>query len=185
MNSLLSITHTINNHSQSLNLLNKHAADVNNKITSLEEKVKKLEKISDNFLNSDKQDLNEVKIKSIIKDHLNAASLKNQSEINEDKIKNIVNLALKNSIDKINSMENERTKQTNDSLYRQELRDSPSRQELRDSPSRQEHRDSPSRQELRDSPSILEELEHKTSEGYDDIVIQEKPKKTAGRKPKK
>ena len=51
MNSLLSFSHTINNHSQSLTLLNKHALDINTKLNNIEQKIKDFELIQNKLQN--------------------------------------------------------------------------------------------------------------------------------------
>lgn len=50
-NSILSFSHVINNHSQSLALLNKHASDINNKLKNIEQQLKDIEIIQSKLQN--------------------------------------------------------------------------------------------------------------------------------------
>jgi hypothetical protein len=51
MNSLLSFSHILNNHGQSLSTLNNHASDVNLKLKSIEQKIKDVENIQSKLQN--------------------------------------------------------------------------------------------------------------------------------------
>ena len=91
MNSLLSFSHTINNHSQSLTLLNKHALDINTKINNIEQKIKDFELIQNKLQNH------------ILSSEGSKSQPQSTSPVSEDRIriiiKEYVDIALKNILE--------------------------------------------------------------------------------------
>lgn len=103
-NSLLSFSHVINNHSQSLSLLNKHASDINSKLKIIEQKVKDIEAIQNKLQNfivssegsktqaSSGNNISEDRIKIIVKEYVDIA-LANMLESKSTPLQNTVSLA--------------------------------------------------------------------------------------------
>jgi hypothetical protein len=91
MNSLLSFSHTINNHSQSLTLLNKHALDINTKLNNIEQKIKDFELIQNKLQNH------------ILSSEGSKSQPQSSSPVSEDRIriiiKEYVDIALKNILE--------------------------------------------------------------------------------------
>jgi len=91
MNSLLSFSHTINNHSQSLTLLNKHALDINTKLNNIEQKIKDFELIQNKLQNH------------ILSSEGSKSQPQSSSSVSEDRIriivKEYVDIALKNILE--------------------------------------------------------------------------------------
>ena len=91
MNSLLSFSHTINNHGQSLALLNKHALDINTKLKDIEQKIKDIELIQNKLQNH------------ILSSEGSKTPTQQSSSVSEDRIriivKEYVDIALKNVLE--------------------------------------------------------------------------------------
>lgn len=105
-NSLLSFSHIINNHGQSLSLLNKHASDINNKLKLIEQKIKDIEGYivssegSKNQSSSTSQNISEDRIKIIVKEYLDIA-LKNMVETDSPPIDHTA-FPLQNTVSPVN-----------------------------------------------------------------------------------
>jgi len=102
-NSLLSFSHAINNHSQSLGFLNKHASEINNKLKIIEQKIKDIEtiqnKLQSHILSSEGEknqssqtssSISEDRIRIIVKEYVDIA-LKNMVEVKSTPINSSTN----------------------------------------------------------------------------------------------